>query len=57
MDVAIFEVTVGKNFWGLTKQQQMREYSKTRNYINIRKSNLNIYHEASRKIIGSCSKV
>lgn len=56
-EVATFDVDVGENYWGLWKQDQMREYSKTREYINIRKSNSKIYHEQSRKVIGTCNKV
>jgi hypothetical protein len=57
MDVASFDVTIGKNYWGLWKQDKMNEFSKTRDYINIRKSDFNIYSQQSKKIIGSCNKV
>lgn len=57
MWVASFDVIIGQNYWSLWKQDQMREFSKTRDYINIRKSDLNIYSQQSKKIIGSCNKV
>jgi hypothetical protein len=57
MWVASFDVTIGQNYWGLWKQDQMSEFSKTRDYINIRKSDLNIYSQQYKKIIGSCNKV
>jgi hypothetical protein len=57
MWVTSFDVTIGQNYWGLWKQDQMSEFSKTRDYINIRKSDLNIYSQQYKKIIGSCNKV
>jgi hypothetical protein len=57
MEVASFDVTIGQNYWGLWKQDQMSEFSKSREYINIRKSDFNIYSNNQKKIIGSCNKV
>jgi hypothetical protein len=57
MEVASFDVTIGQNYWGLWKQDQMSEFSKSREYINIRKSDFNIYSNSQKKIIGSCNKV
>jgi hypothetical protein len=57
MWVASFDVTIGQNYWGLWKQDQMSEFSKSREYINIRKSDFNIYSNNQKKIIGSCNKV